>query len=347
MFCNGHRESKEDKVTIHEASSSALQLLVDYAYMSKVTITEDNATELMEGASLSFFQVPPVRDACIKFLSDNLSIKNCMKVVILGGMLNSNLETDALSYAMKEFAAACKTPEFLDLTKDQLIKLISSDNVSAPEETVYMSVMKWINHDTRKRKKEMRELMELVRFPFMDKMYFIEKVQPDKTLCKCCPDIVLETQKYHVFPGEVQSPRTRPRRASGLREAVVVIAGIEELPRYLHAVASFDGSIYVIGGRGADDLATSTVYRFSPGDCQWHSASDMPNKDNAVELLKGASFFQFEPVKDACTTFLSDTLWITNCLERINVANMLMDHHLETNALSYVMKEFTAVNETL
>ncbi|XP_078589189.1 kelch-like protein 24 [Branchiostoma floridae x Branchiostoma japonicum] len=227
MFCNGHLESKEHKVTIHEASPIALQLLVDYAYTSKVTITENNAAELMEGAN--FFQVPSVRDACTRFLSDNLSIKNCMKMVTLGGMLNPNLEADALSYAMKEFAAASQTPNFLDLTKEQVMKLISSDNLNAPEETVYTSVMKWINHDTRKRKKEMRELMELVRFPFMDKMYFIEKVETDKTLCKCCQDIVSEALKYQAFPGEIQSPRTRPRHASGLREAVVVFGGTESL----------------------------------------------------------------------------------------------------------------------
>ncbi|XP_035674929.1 kelch-like protein 24 [Branchiostoma floridae] len=401
MFCNGHRESKEHKVTIHEASPSTLQLLVDYAYTSKVTITEDNAAELMEGAS--FFQVPPVREACIKFLSDNLNIKNCMKVVILGGMLDLNLEADALSYAMKEFAAACKTLEFLDLTKEQLIKLISSDDLNAPEETVYMAVMKWINHDTSKRKKEMRELMELVRFPFMDKMYFMEKVETDKVICKCCPDIISEGRKYHIFPGEVQSPRTRPRCVSGLKEAVVVIGGIERLavggnhsvysnsiqmthssapsseswvpmttmrrnndrgfavavlgtsdivmsvggrqcgdvwlyhtrldswsklapmnmarsfhklaviqgkvyaiggtskdgitssvevydqslnkwtegvplpqPRGAHAAAVLDGSIHVIGGRDAEEKPMCTVYRFSPGDCQWYSARDMP-----------------------------------------------------------------------
>eukprot|EP00058_Branchiostoma_floridae_P022540 XP_002608030.1 hypothetical protein BRAFLDRAFT_120870 [Branchiostoma floridae] len=227
MFCNGHRESKEHKVTIHEASASALQLLVDYAYTSKVTITEDNAVELMEGAN--FFQVPPVRDACSEFLSDRLNVKNCLKMVIIGGMMHPFLEEDAMLYAIKEFTAVSKTPEFLDLTKKHVIELISSDDIDASEETVYTSVIKWINHDTRKRKKEMRELMELVRFPFMNKMYFIEKVQTDKTLCKCCPDIVSETLKYHAFPGEIQSPRTRPRRASGLRETVVVIGGKESL----------------------------------------------------------------------------------------------------------------------
>eukprot|EP00058_Branchiostoma_floridae_P022572 XP_002608062.1 hypothetical protein BRAFLDRAFT_213439 [Branchiostoma floridae] len=238
MFCNGHRESKEHKVTIHEASPSALQLLVDYAYTSKVTITEDNAAELMEGAN--FFQVLPVRDACTKFLSDNLSVTNCMKMVTLGGMLNPILEVDALSYAIKEFAAASKMPEFLDLTKEQLIKLISSDDLNAPEETVYTSVMKWINHDTRKRKKEMRELMELVRFPFMDRMYFIEKVETDNVIRNCCPDIVSEALKYQAYPGEVQSPRTRPRYVCGLREAVVVIGGYEKLEDGMALVCSND-----------------------------------------------------------------------------------------------------------
>ncbi|XP_035675910.1 kelch-like protein 24 [Branchiostoma floridae] len=227
MFCNGHLESKEHKVTIEEQSASALQLLVDYAYTSRVTITEDNAVELMEAAN--FFQVLPIKDACTKFLSDSLCVKNCLKLVSLGGMIDHVLEADALLYARKEFRAASKTPELLELTKEQLIKLISSDHLNAPEETVYTAVMTWINHDTRKRKKEMRELMELVRFPWMDKMYFLEKVETDKTMQKCCPDLMSEARKYQAFPGEIQSPRTLPRHASGLREAVVVIGGCEKV----------------------------------------------------------------------------------------------------------------------
>ncbi|XP_035673159.1 kelch-like protein 24 [Branchiostoma floridae] len=439
MFCNGHLESKENKVTIHEASANIVQLLVDYAYTSKVTVTEDNAVELMEGAS--FFQFEPVRDACTKFLSDTLWITNCLERINVGNMLmNRYLESSALSYVMKEFTAVTQTPEFLDLTKEQLIKLISSDELNAPEEAVYTSVLKWIKHAPRKRKKEMRELMELVRFPWMDKMYFIENVQTDKALCKCCPDVVSEAQKYQAFPGEIQSPRTRPRRASGLREAVVVIGGTEKYaigenpsvesnsivmthssapsstswvsmgrikrandfgfavavlgtsdimvsvggtqcknvwlyqagldswsrladmntardfhklavvqgkayaiggrisysplhvttnvevydrslnkwtegvpltqPRYQHAVAVVDGSIYVMGGRDADDLATSTVFLLSPGDCQWHSASDMPNKANDItaSVLNGVIYVAGIPSNMLCYSHQED-LW--------------------------------------
>ncbi|XP_078593093.1 kelch-like protein 24a [Branchiostoma floridae x Branchiostoma japonicum] len=224
MFCNGHRESKEDKVDIHGVSPDTFQLLVDYMYMSKVTITEGNAVELLEGAN--FFRIQPVRDACVTFISNNLSAKDCLQMLHLGNMLSCpDLEKKARSFALKEFETVSKTPEFLSLTKDQLKTLISSDDLNASEETVYTAVMAWIDHDHEQRKEEMRELMELVRFPFMDKVHFLDNVQNNRTFCAFCQDIVTETLKYQLFPGEVQSPRTRPRCASGLREAVVVIGG--------------------------------------------------------------------------------------------------------------------------
>ncbi|XP_066295436.1 kelch-like protein 24 isoform X2 [Branchiostoma lanceolatum] len=244
MFCNGHRESEEHKVTIHEVDSNAMQLLVDYAYTSKVTITEGNAVNLLEAAN--FFQIQPVRDACVTFISKNLSAKDCLQMLQVGNMLSCpDLEKKASFWAMEEFEAVCKMPGFLSISKEHLITLVSSDNLIASEETVYTAVMAWINHDTRKRKKEMRELMELVRFPFMDRMYFLENVESNDALRKSCQDIFKETRRYQLFPGEVQSPRTRPRSVSGWMEAVVIIGGIkkEEIGHtvYNHTIAMLNG----------------------------------------------------------------------------------------------------------
>ncbi|XP_066282324.1 uncharacterized protein [Branchiostoma lanceolatum] len=220
MFCNGHRESKQQKIDIHGVSPDTLQLLVDYAYTSKVTITEGNAVKLLEGSN--FFQIQPVFDACARFISEHLHVKNCLEMVYIARMLSPNLYKKVLSYVIKEFTAVSKRADFLDLTKDQLTTIISSDDLNALEETVYTAVMTWINHDTRNRQKDMRELMELVRFPLMDKLYFVENVQTNRAVCTSCQDIVTETLKYQLFPGQVQSPRTRPR---GLKETVVVIGG--------------------------------------------------------------------------------------------------------------------------
>ncbi|XP_035681516.1 kelch-like protein 24 [Branchiostoma floridae] len=413
MFCNGHRESQEHKVTIHEVSTNILQLLVDYAYTSKIKITEDNAVKLLEGAS--FFQIQPVHEACVTFVSNNLSSKNCLKMVHMGSMLSCpDLEKRAWTFVMRRFAAVSTTPDFLYLTKEQLVKLISSDDLNASEEVIYKAVTAWINHDTRKRKREMKELMELIRFPFMDRLYFMENVESNDAVRKACQDIVTETRKYQLFPGEVQSPRTRPRRASGLRETVVVIGGTElqetgptnaimtttvtnpsesswtvmtrmkrngdsgfavavlgksdiivstgtsfakdvwlyqpELdswsrlakmirdrcyhklavvqgkvyaiggqesgipqsrlevydrnqnkwtegiplpePRYGHAAVVLDGRIYVMGGFDADGEATSTAYRFTPGDDKWTTMENMPAVGGHVTaaVLKGSIY---------------------------------------------------------
>ncbi|XP_066287073.1 kelch-like protein 24 [Branchiostoma lanceolatum] len=437
MFCNGHRESQEHKVTIHEVSTNTLQLLVDYAYTSKVTITEDNSVKLLEGAN--FFQIQPVHDACVKFISGNLSSKNCLKMVHMGSMLSCpDLEKKAWSYVMRQFSSVSTTPEFLYLTKEQIIKLISSDDLGASEECVYKAVMAWINHDTRKRKKEMKELMELIRFPFMDRLYFMENVESNDAVRKACQDIVTETRKYQLFPGEVQSPRTRPRLASRLRETVVVIGGTERqgtgdenpavisnaimttmyadpsdddwfsatrmkrnndsgfavavlgksdiivstgtsfakdvwlyqpeldswsrlarmninrhshklavvqgkvyaiggkdgifaladveiydrsqnkwtrgipLPekRYHHAAVVLDGNIYVMGGFDAEGQATSTVYRFTPGDSEWEKRRNMPVVGGHVNasvlngtiyvagLHVGGYMYSFKPCED-------------------------------------------------
>ncbi|XP_066282637.1 kelch-like protein 24 [Branchiostoma lanceolatum] len=416
MFCSGHLESRQQKVDIQEVSPDTLQLLVDYAYTSKVTITDGNAVELLEGAN--FFRILPVLDACVTFISNNMSAKDCLQMIQVGNMLSCpDLEKKARSCALKEFAAVSKTPEFLSLIKDQLITLISSDDLNASEETVYSAVLSWIDHDNEQRKEEMRELMELVRFPFMDKVHFLEKVQSNRAICSSCQDIVTETLKHQLFPGEVQSPRTRPRRASGLREAVVVLAGKErrgtavddysdwitmtysaeptstswipltqmkyavavpaavlgtsdiimsigkdvmlyqaELdswsnlaemnsercrnklavlhgkvysiggkdtsikfvasavvrsvevydrsqnkwtagvplpqPRYGHAVAVLDSSIYVMGGKDDKNNPTASVYCFSPGDSQWHSLKDMPvTAHNATASVLNGSIY--------------------------------------------------------
>ncbi|XP_078593543.1 kelch-like protein 24 isoform X1 [Branchiostoma floridae x Branchiostoma japonicum] len=224
MFCNGHLESNESQVTIHEVTPGILQLLVDFAYTSKVTITQDNAMKLLEGAN--FFRILPVCDACVTFISNNLSATDCLQMMHIGNVLSCpGLEKRARLYALKEFASVSKTPEFLSLTKAQLITLISSDRLSASEEVVYTAVMTWINLDADERNKDMKELMELVRFPFMDRRYFLENVESNEAIRKSCQDIVTETRRCQLFPGEIQSPRTRPRHASGLREAVVVFGG--------------------------------------------------------------------------------------------------------------------------
>ncbi|XP_066267781.1 kelch-like protein 24 [Branchiostoma lanceolatum] len=314
MFCNGHRESKERKITIQEVNSNVMQLLVDYAYTSKVTITEENAAKLLEGAN--FFQIQPVREACVTYICNNLDAKNCLRMLQVGNMLSCpNLEDKAKLCALKEFAAVSKTPAFLSLTKDQLVTLVSSDDLNATEEVVYEAVMTWINHDTRKRKKEMRELMELVRFPFMDKLYFLENVENNDAVRKSCHDIVKETHKFHLFPGEVKSPRTRPRPASGWREEVVTIGGIRKQQTGENSHTSYNRCITSHRGWGLMSGLPSH-FKFDGEEAPVFAAATLGTSD--IIFSSGIDVFLFH----------SSSRSTTNCFELDQMKTKRHDHKL-------------------
>lgn len=56
MFCNGLRESHEERVEIKGLNSETMSVLLDYTYTSRVHLTHSNVQRILEAASQ--FQVP-------------------------------------------------------------------------------------------------------------------------------------------------------------------------------------------------------------------------------------------------------------------------------------------------
>ncbi|XP_066297005.1 kelch-like protein 24 isoform X1 [Branchiostoma lanceolatum] len=265
MFCNELEETKKDKIEIMGITSEALQLLVDFAYSSKVTITTINAQPLFEAANL--LQILPVRDACARFLADHLTPSNCLGVWVLSHTLAcEELANRSRAFSLRHFPMICQhDEEFVQLPGDLLKMYISDDYLNAQEEEqVFEMVMKWVKHDLRQRKKFLKEVVEDIRFPHMDQIYLMRSVEADEVVMKVpgIRDILHEARMYHISRGEVSSPRTRPRLAYGLHEAMVVLGGTR-----------------VVNGEYNND-----VYCFVPAYSQWSKLTSLP-KDlkNTVE----------------------------------------------------------------
>ena len=61
-----------------------------------------------------------------------------------------------------------KAKDFVHLSKDQLLRIISSDRLLISSEgTVYKAVITWVGHDTRARSCYLPLLLEHVHFPLM------------------------------------------------------------------------------------------------------------------------------------------------------------------------------------
>ncbi|XP_078702044.1 kelch-like protein 24 [Branchiostoma floridae x Branchiostoma belcheri] len=224
--CSCHSLSGQKKFTLQDVSPESLRLLVDYAYTSQVTITNENVMGLLEAAIL--LKIRPVCDACAKFLGDNVTPSTCLTLMRLGSEFNyPEVGKKAKEVALKNFSTIQNSREFLNLSREQVIKLISNDALNAKnEETVFEAVMRWASDNPDQRMSEMRTLMEHVRLPFVDVDYFKKYVESNEDMRTYCSDLILEAQQCYLYPGDALTRRTRPRYVSGVRETILNIGGI-------------------------------------------------------------------------------------------------------------------------
>lgn len=71
-------ESRLNRITLQGVDSTALKLLIDYVYTSRVEVTEENVQVLLTAANL--LQLIEVRDACCDYLQTQLEASNCLGI---------------------------------------------------------------------------------------------------------------------------------------------------------------------------------------------------------------------------------------------------------------------------
>lgn len=81
--------------------------------------------------------------------------------------------------SIKKFLCITKEQEFLQLTKDQLIRILDSDNLSVDwEEHVYESIIRWFEYEQNEREVYLPQIFaKCICFPLMEDT-FIEKIPP-------------------------------------------------------------------------------------------------------------------------------------------------------------------------
>uniref|UniRef100_A0A667XVN2 Kelch-like family member 24b n=1 Tax=Myripristis murdjan TaxID=586833 RepID=A0A667XVN2_9TELE len=231
MFCNDHRESREMLVEINGILAEAMDSFLSFVYTGRVRITTENVQFLFETSSL--FQIATLRDACAKFLEDQLDPCNCLGIQrFADAHALKQLASRCRSYALANFSEVAQHEEFLDLHRDELEEYISSDDLSiGKEEVVFESVMRWVYHDVEHRRPMLKDLLHHVRLPLLHPNYFVQTVEGDQLIQNApeCYQLLHEARRYHVLGNEMMSPRTRPRRSTGFSEVIVVVGGCERM----------------------------------------------------------------------------------------------------------------------
>ncbi|XP_066274085.1 kelch-like protein 24 [Branchiostoma lanceolatum] len=209
MFCGGHIESKKDKIEIGGESAEALQLLVDFAYTSKIAITFENIQPLYEAANM--LQIRRVEYHCETFLLKSLTPETCLGTWVLAeNILCTYVSAMARTYALKYFEEVFPTEEFLELPVDFLKTYVSDDDLhTEKEEEVIEAIMLWARHDLEERQKHLKELLACVRFSHVDQSYLKDITETDKEfvevpeLKELMKDQSIQARSCQTFQGEI------------------------------------------------------------------------------------------------------------------------------------------------
>eukprot|EP00102_Acyrthosiphon_pisum_P026770 XP_016663980.1 PREDICTED: kelch-like protein 2 [Acyrthosiphon pisum] len=211
MFTN-FAEKNHDLVVMREIDSTALQLLVNFIYSGAIVVTEENVQVLLQAADL--LQLQEVKDVCCDFLEKQLCSTNCIGIKEIADLHScTKLLTNSELYIQQHFSEVVDGEEFLSLSYEQVVKLISSDELIVPsEEKVYESIIRWVKHELGLRKTIFPQLMEQIRLPLISKHYILKKVVEEPLIKNCfkCKDIIIEALYFHILNSEELIPQKHP-----------------------------------------------------------------------------------------------------------------------------------------
>ena len=140
MLAGNFAEAQQNEIVIDGCGEKDLKLIVDFIYTTKITIDEHNVQSLLQ-ASI-YLQIIEVKDACCEFIKQRLSPSNCLAVKQLA-QENGCLELclAAGRFVEMNFEKFLKTEEFKSLRIEQLMEIISSDNLVVKAEQKINGVM--------------------------------------------------------------------------------------------------------------------------------------------------------------------------------------------------------------
>ncbi|KAL8608123.1 hypothetical protein ACOMHN_016578 [Nucella lapillus] len=299
MFTGELAESRQTEVTIRDIDETAMELLIDFCYTSNITVEESNVQTLLPAACL--LHLAEIQEICCEFLKRQLDPSNCLGI---RAFADTHACRDLLRIADKftqhNFQEVMESEEFMLLPVNQLVDIISSDELNVrSEEQVYQAVMGWIKYNIQERRQHLPTVLQHVRLPLMSPKFLVGTVGADLLIKsdEACRDLVDEAKNYLLLPQErplMQGPRTRSRKPIKCGEVLFAVGGwcsgdaISSVEKYdpqtnewrLVApmskrrcgvgVAVLNDLLYAVGGHDGQSYLNS-IERYDPHTNQWSS----------------------------------------------------------------------------
>ncbi|XP_053508222.1 kelch-like protein 10 [Ictalurus furcatus] len=248
---------------------------------------------------------------CCAFLKTQLCPENCVNIWRFAhSHFCEKLKQQAFRFILHNFEKIVSlSEEYLDLTVEQLSKIIEKDELNVKQESVvFEAVLQWIKHAPWKRKAHIGVLLPKVRLGLLTHDYLMNNVSNnvlvmDDMTCKPIVTSVLMGIDDLNPSLSFSSDLTRFRLPSAILLAIggwghrnqtnaieaydtraarwVNVTCNYESPRAYHGTVYLNGFVYCIGGLDTEDYRQdyfSSVRRFDPITRTWAQVSPMHSR---------------------------------------------------------------------
>uniref|UniRef100_A0A5K3F4Y7 BTB domain-containing protein n=1 Tax=Mesocestoides corti TaxID=53468 RepID=A0A5K3F4Y7_MESCO len=254
MFSNGMAESAQLEIELKSVSADVMEALLDFVYTGQVRVSMENVQELLPAASL--VQMEGVKTVCSAFLFGQVEASNVLGIRRFAELHScADLEVFAKNYAAHNFKTVVDYEEFLYMTAEELVELLSREDLHIDsEETAYNALIRWVYYDEANRVMHLPNLLSYVRLAIMSVRFLTDIVDNERLIRQSleCRDLVDEAKRFHL----------RPDLRSQMRE------------RRFHQRNGGDEYLVVIGGFGSYQSPSDSVEMFNPRTHEW---SELPN----------------------------------------------------------------------
>ncbi|EHA98041.1 Kelch repeat and BTB domain-containing protein 5 [Heterocephalus glaber] len=203
------------EVRLEDVSPDVVAQVLHYLYTSEIALDEARVQDLFAAAHR--FQIPSIFTICVSFLQKRLCLANCLAVFRLGLLLDcARLAVAARDFICARFPLVSRDADFLGLSADELIAIISSDGLNVEkEEAVFEAVMRWADSGTAEARAERQcalpTVFESVRCRLLPRAFLETRVERHP-LVRAQPELLRKVQMVKdAHEGRVTTLRRKRR----------------------------------------------------------------------------------------------------------------------------------------
>ena len=313
LLVSDMREGKEQfiRIELEEATGSVMEDIFKYIYTGNVAVTKDTAHNIV--AVADYLLLPGLKTLACDVLEENITTENCIFNYYFADKYQClELMEESCGSINSNFSSVMKTDDFLKLDIAQVVKWVSSDDVTVTsEEEIFKGIVKWVTYKKSERESNFAELFSQVRLKSVSRKFLSNELVNEELVAtsKETLNFVLRSIEciFDPFSEDAAKP---PRKCLERYTDVIFVCGGRtalcyapqkdiwyQLPDMLlehkfHAVVQYRDKVCIFGGQRVGPGKSRVIEYFLSSTNCWGTVEGRHESDvcSCLSVLDGCIY---------------------------------------------------------